>query len=128
MGGILVALGRPEDGITATDRALQLSPKDFRIYLYQIIKSSGLFALGRYAEAALLAKEVLHRRPDDQMARALLASSLAHSGDLSAARSNLTDGERIAKVLSEPRGIINWLSAKDRERLREGLRIVGWTS
>jgi adenylate cyclase len=126
MGGILVALGRPEEGIAAVDRALQLSPKDIRIYLYQIVKSSGLFAAGRYAEAANLTAEVLSRRPNDEMARALLTASFALSGDIERARANLAAAERIASVLNEPRGIINWLGVKDRERLKEGLRLVGW--
>jgi hypothetical protein len=82
-----------------------------------------LFVAGRYTEAADLAAEVLSRRPDDEMARALLAASLALYGDIEHARTKVPQDERATKVLNEPREIFNWLGANDRERLKEGLRL-----
>ena len=120
MGNILIALGKPEDGIAAADRALQLSPKDPRIYIYQTVRTSGLFAAGRFVETARAANEVLMRRPDDEMARALLVACLALSGDSDQARASLAQGTRIADVLNQPRGVINYLGMKDRERLKRG--------
>ena len=66
------------------------------------------------------------RRPDDEMARALLVACLALSGDSDQARASLAQGTRIADVLNQPRGVINYLGMKDRERLREGLKLAGW--
>src|SRR4051812_29440634 len=101
MGGILIASGRPEEGIAATDRALQLSPKDLRLHLYLNVKSSDLFASGRFEEAAKLSREVLARRPDDNMARVLLVAILALAGIVDEARANIGDSKRLTSILNE---------------------------
>lgn len=61
------------------------------------------------------------------MAQALLTASLALSGDTDQARASLAMGRQVAEVLSQPRGVINYLGVKDREYLREGLKRAGWS-
>jgi hypothetical protein len=60
------------------------------------------------------------------MARVLLVASLALSGNVDQARASLAQDDRVASILDERRGVINWLGMKDRERLREGLKLAGW--
>jgi hypothetical protein len=61
------------------------------------------------------------------MARMLHVASLALAGLVDEGGAHLAHGKRIASILNEPHGIINWLGVRDRERLREGLKLAGWS-
>lgn len=131
------ALGRPEHGLPGAEIAFRLNPQHPNWYNYYL--SRLLFQLGRYNDAATLLEqrtfEAPTRHPRDMAWR---AAAYGHLGRIEEAQecgavflqsvASLWRGDPTAG----PVEYVDWLvdisnlrQQKDRERLREGLRLAG---
>ena len=126
LGALLISAGQSEEGIAALRPIRQLNPKDPAQYLSLTVESRGHFIVGRYDEAATVAKDGRNRRPGDPVLRVLLAASLGNVGRGDEARSVLAQGEPIDPAfLDQPWARVRFRGI-DPERLVDGLRKAGW--
>jgi len=90
-GAILALLGDAEPAIAAIEAAFRLSPRDG----FQVFWLMGLFwalnALGRYDEAADVARRGIRAAPSNPTFRRQLGSSLALAGRIDEARTAVRD-------------------------------------
>ncbi len=126
LGALFISAGQPDDGVAALNRALKLSPKDPRFYIFLSHQSSGHFVAGHYDEAARLAKDALERHPGDPAANLLLIASLSNGGRIEEARQVLANGAPIDPAFLNRSWVIRWLAQADREPILDGLRKAGW--
>jgi tetratricopeptide (TPR) repeat protein len=59
-GDALIHNGRPQEGITAIDRAIALTPNASQLSFYLIVKSEALIQLGEFEEAIAALNKSLH--------------------------------------------------------------------
>jgi adenylate cyclase len=126
LGHLLISAERPEEGIAALDRALRLSPKDPRLYLFLTLQSAGHFVVGRYDEAAALAKDAANRHPDDPLARVFLVAALGKAGRVEEARKVLAEYGQIDPTFVGRSWVIKSIPEDGREQVFDGLRSAGW--
>jgi TolB-like protein/DNA-binding winged helix-turn-helix (wHTH) protein len=84
-GLILLRMGRFEEALAATERSLALLPQDPDL-ANKWRRSFILYALGRYADAAELAREVTAVVPDSPLGNATLVAALVRDGKRDEAR------------------------------------------
>ena len=126
LGRALAAVGRVEEAIEHTARALRISPRDPQKHLFLVRYGTAHFAAGRYGAAAEWYRKAISERPEFINARRLLVAAYALDGDIESARSALGDLKQRQPALS-----LAWIDRHSemgdavRERLIEGLRGAG---
>jgi adenylate cyclase len=145
MSAALIYAGRSADAAEQIARAMRLDPQFAHEYLYWL--GLAQFGMGRFEEAAATLERATQSNPDDDPALIVLGAALGHLERLEEAaaaldRVNQLRLERNEQLIRGPlrpgidirlvgtyslQDLDDWpfaLSA-DRERLREGLRLVG---
>jgi len=126
LGRALAAVGRPEEAMEHTARALRISPRDPQRHLFMVRHGTAHFAAGRYGEAAECYETAVNERPDFINARRLLVAAYALDGDIGNAQSALDVLKRL-----QPATSLVWIERHSelddavRGRLIEGLRQAG---
>lgn len=119
--------GEFEPAIDALNTALRLGPKDPFAYANYHSLALAHFAAGRYEEAATWARRSLSVNPQFVFALRTLATSLANSNQLEAARTALHRATQLEPVFTLAGVGRYFLAAKPAvaERYRNGLRQAG---
>jgi tetratricopeptide (TPR) repeat protein len=126
LGRALAAVGRAEEAIEYTARALRISPRDPQKHFFLVRHGTVHFAAGRYAEAAEWYQKGISERPEFINGHRLLVAAYALGGDLERARAALGDLMRL-----QPATSVAWIERHSelgdevRGRLIEGLRRAG---
>ena len=117
--------GYSDRAIEAADRGLSLSPRDPFVWIFLAAKACAHFGEGRYEEACRHARHAVQHRRDATIANEVLAASLAHLA-------RIDEGRRVYErsLASRPhdermRGLLGLTTARFKERLFEGLSLVG---
>jgi len=121
-GELLTWLGRPEDGIEWIRKAMRVNPYHPERFWNHLGRAH--FTARQYAEAVAALSRVT--RPD-YTHHALLAASLAHMGDQTAAAAHSQAVLREEPTFSNERcmSTVHYLQDSDRDHLREGLVKAG---
>ena len=126
LGRALAAVGRVEEAMEHTARALRISPRDPHKHLFLVRCGTAHFAAGRYGAAAEWYQKAVNERPEFINARRLLVAACALDGDLARARAALGDLKQL-----QPASSLAWIDRHSemgdavREQLIEGLRRAG---
>jgi TolB-like protein/DNA-binding winged helix-turn-helix (wHTH) protein/tetratricopeptide (TPR) repeat protein len=129
-----VTLGRTDDSIAAGLEAIRLSPRDNRLYSFQVVIAAAHLFAGRDAEALGWARRSIEARPEYSIPHAWAAAAAANLGDMATARAEIAEFRRLqpdytpASFKAEQR----WYSEKpeflrQRERFYQGLHKAGLT-
>jgi adenylate cyclase len=94
-----LSAGHAEKAVQDVETALRLSPRDPLVYAFLRTKGLGLFALGRYDEAAEAYRQSLAVNPELRDGYAMLSASLAMMGRDADAR------EMLQRYLALPAGV-----------------------
>lgn len=121
----LINAGRHEEGLRAIERAKRLNPRYSQVYLY--VEAIGLFHLQRFEEARTILKDAIERNPAFDRPHLLLASTLAHLGQLDEGNWALQEASILIPDLSLEKERRETLLARsaDIERYLEGLKRAG---
>lgn len=126
LGRALAAIGRADQAMEHTARALRISPRDPQRHLFKVRYGTAHFAAGSYRVAAEWYEQAVSERPDFINARRLLVAAYALDGDITKARAALDDLKRL-----QPATSLAWIERHSelgeaaRGRLIEGLRQAG---
>ena len=118
---------RLDDAITASERALRLSPYDPYIWLFDAVKSYAHFLAGRYEEAVHYAQESVRRPNAAFHPYVWLAAALGQLGRVDEGRAVLDKLMRIRPDFSPKlyRAMNPCPTEEPHERIVEGLRKAG---
>ena len=119
---VLCRGGRPERALELARAALSRDPNSPVVSYFLQAEALSLLVLHRFAEAIPPAREAVMRRPDYLFAEVVLASALAHNGQLEEARALCVAFKgkgRIDIILDVFR------DSADRAHLRDGLTLAG---
>ena len=126
LGRALAAVGRADEAMEHTARALRISPRDPHRHLFMVRYGTAQFAAERYGVAAEWYEKAVSERPDFINARRLLVAAYALNGNLAKARTALDDLKHL-----QPATNLAWIDRHTelgdavRARLIEGLRQAG---
>jgi adenylate cyclase len=119
--------GKPEQALTSLDTGMRLSPRDPYMFNYLYGVASAHFAAKRYDVAVDWARRSIESGPDNPIAHAILAASLAHLNRLDESRAAL-DGATSLQPGFSIAGVRLMLGTADPdylERYLDGLRKAG---
>jgi TolB-like protein/Flp pilus assembly protein TadD len=113
-GDALIHNGRPAEGLTAIDRAVELTPNGLFLGDFQVIRAEALIHLGRFDEAIAALHHALSLRRR-LMPLAYLAGLEALSGNSRQARALMGEAERLSPgaTVEGQRQAYNWYSVDD---------------
>ncbi len=118
---------REEEAIPLFEKALALSPRDPRNYIYLSALASTCVAAHRYAMGVKWARKSLQQQPDNPFALTVLAAALGHLGHEVEASEALDKALRIQPAYAKTGGIpFPFKNPADREHYLDGLRKAGW--
>ncbi len=126
LGLTLLYSGQPEQGLQATQRAIQINPRSPFFYIQNV----GLahYLMGDYEKAASAFEEVIDRNPEFLLGHVMLAASYAQLGQ---AEDALWEKEEVLLLqpkfsLDKERETSQFRKKEDLEHYLEGLRLAGF--
>ena len=127
IGHSLTLAGRPDEGVTALEKGLELNPHDPRNHLYFAFLARAHLTARRYGDAIEWARTSIRRRPDILEPHVILTTALGHLDRLPEARTALGECERIDPTSMA--SLATWQRYEretDNEHFLQGLRKAGW--
>jgi tetratricopeptide (TPR) repeat protein len=126
----MVCLGRGGETEVHIEQALRLSPRDTYVYVWTLFVGLAKFWLGADTEAIVWLRRSIEANRNYSVAHFLLAATLAHAGELDAARASAQAGLAINPSFSIRRYRNNTpchdpVYLAGRERVYDGLRMAG---
>ena len=123
LGQVLAHVGRTEEGIVILERALQLNPRDPRRWNHLDIVAVAHITAGTFERAAELARDSIHRRPDNARSHLYLAVALGNLGQIDEAQSELAAAQELdSDVVWKNESMRSHKYSEDNENFLEGLR------
>jgi adenylate cyclase len=113
LGAALIYLGKPKEGIEATEKAMRVDPQGSDLYL--IVLGFGYATIGRFNDAIAALKQHLARYPNQLNAHLVLAMCYTETGQMKQARAEVGEVRRISPNFS-----LNFVQGDpaDRQRAR----------
>jgi tetratricopeptide (TPR) repeat protein len=132
LGLVLALTERPDEAITAIDKAVHINPDAPGRFAWETYRATAYFAAGRYQEARDASQFALSFNTNDwannrAFAYQMLAASLAQLGETKEARSALEQALRLRPALTLGVAAVPYAAstAEHRELYLEGLRLAG---
>jgi adenylate cyclase len=98
LGAALIFLGKPKEGIEASEKAMRVDPQGSDLYLFAL--SAGYAAIGRFDDATAALKRHLARYPNNLNAHLLLAMCYTETGQKEQAQAEVAEVHRISPNFS----------------------------